>query len=372
MNTLTFTLALVEAGAEGDEGGGLGTGVALLLAFFLLIANGFFVAVEFALIASQRAQLEEKAAEGNKRARTALAAITDLNTQIAGAQLGITMASIALGLVAEPSVAHLLEDTVLSGLAEGPRHTLGLIIALSFVTFLHILIGEMVPKNIALADAPRTSMWLAPIHGAFVRFAKPLVWMLNGLANGVLRLLGITALDERAQAKTPEELAALLHEAHEEQIIDDYEHTLLANTLELGGASIEDAVVPMHAVFSAPANASVAQIERSMAKSGHSRLALVNEDGDPTGWVHAKDLLAVDEQVWAQPLPPQARRELLSVDHRTAVEDALELLQTNRQHFALAVNDGEPIGIITLEDVLEVLVSGLDTTNKAKTETKTS
>ena len=261
---------------------------------------------------------------------------------------------------------------MLSGLAEGPRHTLGLIIALSFVTFLHILIGEMVPKNIALADAPRTSMWLAPIHGAFVRFAKPLVWMLNGLANGVLRLLGITALDERAQAKTPEELAALLHEAHEEQIIDDYEHTLLANTLELGGASIEDAVVPMHAVFSAPANASVAQIERSMAKSGHSRLALVNEDGDPTGWVHAKDLLAVDEQVWAQPLPPQARRELLSVDHRTAVEDALELLQTNRQHFALAVNDGEPIGIITLEDVLEVLVSGLDTTNKAKTETKTS
>lgn len=334
-------------------------GVALLVALLLLIANGFFVAVEFGLIATQRAQLEEKANEGNKRARTALAAITDLNTQIAGAQLGITMASIALGLVAEPSVAKLLEETVFSGLPDGAKHTVGLIIALSFVTFLHILIGEMVPKNIALADAPRTAMWLAPIHGAFIRFARPLVWMLNALANGVLKLLGVKALDERASAKTPEELAMLLEEAHDGQILDGYDFTLLSNTLELGGASIEHAVVPMDQVATAPATAPVVEIERSMAASGHSRLALVGDSGDLIGWVHAKDLLAVDHQVWSEPLPAHRKRPLLSVDHKMAVEDALEMLQTNRQHFALATADGKAIGIITLEDVLEVLVSGL-------------
>lgn len=337
----------------------MSTGVALLVAFLLLIANGFFVAVEFGLIATKRAQLEDKAKDGNRRARKALAAITNLNTQIAGAQLGITMASIALGLVAEPSVAKLLEKTVLSSLSEGPRHTIGLIIALSFVTFLHILIGEMVPKNIALADAPRTAMWLAPLHGTFVRIAGPLVWMLNGLANGVLRLLGIKALDERAQAKTPEELAMLLEEARDVQVLDGYDFRLLSNTLELGGASIHDAVVPMDQVAAAPATASVAEIEASMAKSGHSRLALLSETGTPIGWVHAKDLLAVDQQVWADPLPQHRKRRLLSVDHNLPVEDALEFLQANRQHFALATDDGEPVGIITLEDVLEVLVSGL-------------
>jgi len=337
----------------------MSTGVALLVALLLLIANGFFVAVEFGLIATQRAQLEEKASEGNKRARIALAAITDLNTQIAGAQLGITMCSIALGLVAEPSVAKLLENTLLSGLGEGARHTVGLIIALSFVTFLHILIGEMVPKNIALADAPRTSMWLAPIHGAFVRFARPLVWLLNSLANLVLRAMGVTALDERASAKTPEELGKLLEEARDGRILEGYDFMLLTNTLELGGASIENAVVPLDQVATAPANASVAEIERSMAASGHSRLALTSERGNLIGWVHAKDLLSVDDKVWAEPLPAHRKRRLLPVDHRKAVEDALEMLQVNRQHFALAMADGQAIGIITLEDVLEVLVSGL-------------
>lgn len=337
----------------------MSTGVALLIALLLLIANGFFVAIEFGLIATQRAQLEDKANDGSKRARTAVAAITNLNTQIAGAQLGITMCSIALGLVAEPSVAKLLEDTVLSGLNKGPRHTVGLIIALSLVTFLHILIGEMVPKNIALADAPRTAMWLSPIHTAFVRIAGPLVWLLNAMANGVLRLLGITALDERASAKTPEELAALLAEARDEQVLDGYDFTLLSNTLELGGASIEHAVVPMDRVASAPASASVASIERAMATSGHSRLALTGDSGNLTGWVHAKDLLAVDGTLWSEPLPSHRKRRLLPIDHQMPVEDALELLQANRQHFALATADGQAIGIITLEDVLRVLVSGL-------------
>ncbi len=334
--------------------------IALIVAALLLLANAFFVAVEFGLIATQRAQLEEHLAAGNKRAQTAMAAITDLNTQIAGAQLGITMASLALGLVAEPSVAKLLEKTVLSGLSHDAQHTIGLIIALSLVTFLHILFGEMVPKNVALADAPRTAMWLAPAHGAFVRVAGPLVWLLNWLANLVLRALRIDALDERAEAKTPEELAMLLAEAHDGEVIDGYDFALLSNTLELGEQPIREAMIPWGNVATVETTASVQEIERVMAHSGHSRLVLTNESGEPSGWVHAKDLLAVDSQVWRDPLPQHRRRRLFSFEVDTLVEDALAAMQSERSHFALATDSNSVVGIITLEDVLEILVTGLE------------
>jgi CBS domain containing-hemolysin-like protein len=224
---------------------------------------------------------------------------------------------------------------------------------------LHILLGEMVPKNIALADPPRTAMLLAPIHRAYVRLLRPVVATLYFLAVGILRLLGVEALDERAQAKTPEELFLLLEEAHLGEVLDGYDFTLLSNTLELGAGTIIDAVVPWSEVDTAPASATVSSIEQSMAQSAHSRLALVGERGEPMGWVHAKDLLAVDSQFWDEPLPAHRKRRLLAIDHEMAVEDALEHMQANRQHFALATRKGETIGIITLEDVLEVLVSGL-------------
>lgn len=334
-------------------------GVSMAIAIALLIANAFFVAVEFALVATKRAQIEERAESGNRRAVAALRAITDLNTQIAGAQLGITLCTIALGRIAEPSLAKLLENTVLSGIGEGARHTVGLIIALVFVTFLHILLGEMVPKNVALADAPRTTMWLSPLHAWFVRIAGPLVWMLNAMSNGVLRLIGVQPIDESDEAKTPEELSVLLKEAHHEDVLDENDFTLLSNTLELGEQSIRHAMVPWAQVYTADASASVRAIEASMARSGHSRLALLDPDAQPIGWVHAKDLLAVDSAVWDEPLPVGGQRDLLRFDVDTGVEDALEKMQLEQQHFALATNAGDLVGVITLEDVLRILVSGL-------------
>lgn len=337
----------------------MSVGPAIAIGLVLLLANAFFVAVEFALIATQRSQIEDRANSGDRRAKRALSAITDLNTQIAGAQLGITISTLALGLIAEPSIAKWLEHTVLSDISDGARHTIGLIIALTIVTFLHILVGEMVPKNIALADAPKTSIWLAPTHGAFVRIARPLVNVLNGTAIWVLRLMGVEALDERAQAKTPEELNMLLNEAYEDEVLDDYELTLLSNTLELGEQSVQSALVPWAEVATASADAPIREIESIMAGSGHSRLALTNDSGAPIGWVHAKDLLAVDTTLWDEPLPQHRKRRLLELSPETAVEDALEQMQAARQHFALASSGGEAVGIITLEDVLEVLVSGL-------------
>ena len=133
----------------------------------------------------------------------------------------------------------------------------------------------------------------------------------------------------------------------------------LSSTLELGGASMRDAIVAWPDVATAPITDPVSAIEQRMARSGHSRLALVDDADSPVGWVHAKDLLAVDSDLWTEPLPAPVQRQLIEFDHNTAVEDALERMQVARQHFAVATADGKPVGIITLEDVLEVLVSGL-------------
>lgn len=337
----------------------MSTSVALVLALLLLLANGFFVAVEFAYIATQRSQLEDEAEAGNKSARRALAAITDLNIQIAGAQLGITIASLLLGKIAEPSVAKILENTIFSGIAESSRHSIALVVALAFVTFLHILIGEMVPKNMALADPPRASMWIAPIHRVFVFLTRPLIAVLNVLSIFTLRLFGVHAKDELAEAKTPEELGALLAEAHEDNVIGGYDFALLSNTLALGGAGIAAAMVPWEQVAAAEDQATVEQVQKAMADSGHSRLILLRSPDDPSCWVHAKDLLHIDEDRWNSPVPANARRNLAKIPHSLSAEDALEYMRAKRQHI-LEVVDGETsLGILTLEDVLKVLVKGL-------------
>lgn len=341
-------------------------GLALVIAAILLIANGFFVAVEFAYIATQKSQLEDELEAGNRKARHALAAITDLNIQIAGAQLGITIASLLLGQIAEPSVAKLLENTVLSSLDETTRHTVGLIIALSFVTFLHILIGEMVPKNMALADPPRASMWIAPIHRVFVFLTRPLIAVLNVMSIYTLKAFGVEAKDELAEAKTPEELAALLAEAHEDNVIDGYDFALLSNTLALGGSGISAAMVPWDSVVSAKVDDNVAKVQDVMASSGHSRLLLLDENGQAKAWVHAKDLLPIDESRWCDPIPESARRGLLKIGHSESAENALEFMKTRRQHIIEVVDGDKSLGILTLEDVLQVLVRGLAAAGRGK------
>lgn len=346
----------------------MNTGLALIIAAVLLIANGFFVAVEFAYIATQKSQLEDELEAGNKRARHALAAITDLNIQIAGAQLGITIASLLLGQIAEPSVAKLLERTVLASLPEASRHTVGLVIALSFVTFLHILIGEMVPKNMALADAPRASMWLAPIHRIFVFLTRPLIWVLNVMSIYTLRAFGVDAKDELAEAKTPEELAALLAEAHEDNVIDGYDFALLSNTLALGGAGIAGAMVPWDSVISAKNSDTVAEVQDVMNTSGHTRLILMADDATPTSWVHVKDLLVIDASRWNQPVPAKAQRGLLKITHSESAENALEFMKKSRQHIVEVVDGDKSLGILTLEDVLQVLVRGLATAGRGSSK----
>lgn len=335
----------------------------LVLAFALLVANGFFVAVEFALIASRRTKLEAMAANGSTRARLALGSMRHLNIQLAGAQLGITMASLVLGYVAEPTVAGLIEGAVERAvdIPEGLLHTIGFVVALTIVAFLHMVIGEMVPKNIAIAAPERTLLALALPNRAYVTVFGPLLRVLNSLANAGVRLFGIEPQDELATAASAEELAAMLGESRDKGLIEEVAHQLLTGALDLGDRRITTVLVPSDGVVWLPRTATPAEAEALVVSSGHTRL-LVAGDGvdDVLGFVHAKDLLTIPEGARDRPLPLSRIRRMLVVGEDTSLDDALLAMQQARIHVAVVADgSGHTLGLATLEDVIEALVGDI-------------
>ena len=237
--------------------------VALLFATVgLLLANAFYVAVEFALVASRRSALEPMADAGDRRARRALVAVGDVNLQLAGSQLGITMASLGLGAVAEPTLAHLIESVVerFGEVPEGVLHGIGFVVALTIVVFLHLVVGEMVPKSIAIAHPERVLTTLSGLNRAYMVVFGPVIRLLNQLSNAGMRLLRVEPGDERVTLHTAEELARLLTESREGGILEERAHDLLSGALEMGGRTLGSITVSPDRVVSVrqDATASVA------------------------------------------------------------------------------------------------------------------
>jgi CBS domain containing-hemolysin-like protein len=335
----------------------------LFVMVLLLLANGFFVAVEFALIASRRTKLEAMAEQGSARARLAIGSMRNLNLQLAGAQLGITMASLLLGYVAEPTIAGLLEDGIgqVVTLPDGVRHTISFIIALTIVAFLHMVIGEMVPKNVAIADPERTLLALALPNRAYVTVFGPVLRVLNALSVFGVRLLGIEPRDELFTAASADELASMLGASRDQGLIEEVAHQLLTGALDLGDRSITTVMVPRDRVVWLPRSATPADAEALVVASGHTRLLVAGEEVDDVmGFVHAKDLLAVSGAARQRPLPLGRVRRMLVLGAGTSLDDALLAMQRDRLHVAVVTDEGgRTLGIATLEDVIEALVGDI-------------
>jgi CBS domain containing-hemolysin-like protein len=335
----------------------------LLVFAGLLVANGFFVAVEFALLASRRTKLEAMAEAGSARARLAIGSMRNLNLQLAGAQLGVTMASLLLGYVAEPAVSGLIEDLLehVVELPEGVLHTVGFIVALTIVAFLHMVVGEMVPKNIAIAAPERTLMALAAPNRLYVTVFGPLLAVLTWLANAGTRLVGVEPRDELATAASAEELAVMLGASRDEGLIEDVAHQILTGALHLQDRGLASVLVPRDGVGWLPRTATPAEAEALVVASGHTRLLVVGEGiDDVLGFIHAKDLLTIPADARHRPLPLRRVRRLLVLTDRTLLDDALLAMQRSRLQLALVVDDaGRTLGIATLEDVIEALVGDI-------------
>ncbi len=349
-----------EAATQGIQVNWAGIGVA----FVLLALNGFFVAAEFALLASRRSRIEQLAADGDRRARHALAGLRELTLMLAGAQLGITMCSLGLGAVAEPAVAGIIEGVLGEAftLSDTTRHVIAFSIALSIVVFLHMVVAEMAPKSWAIAHPEKSALLLARPFRFFVSLLRPLIRLLNGIANVTVKAVGVEPQDERALAHSPSDLLLLIEESAGHGGIAAEEHELLARSLELSGLTAADAMTARRDIVAVGAEVTADVIAAEAHRTGRTRVVVHEGDLDHVrGFVHAKDVLRLANGTWTSTQAGSLSRPIMVTPEHHGLEDLLLEMRTRRQHISLVVDEhGMVLGLVTLEDVIEELIGDFD------------
>lgn len=328
----------------------------------LVAANAFFVAVEFACITSRPERLERLAGQGRLSARIALKAVHELSVQLAGAQLGVTMASLALGVVGEPTVSRLLESVLDPlGLPHTAIRVVGFAVALLLVSFLHLVLGEMVPKNIALAGPERVLMVLALPNAAYTTMLRPVIVGLDHLANLGVRAFGIEPRSELDTAHTAAELGMMLGESRDEGLIPAFEHDLLSGALGFGARPVREVMIDRSEMVTVGLRTTVGEVEQMVVDCGHSRLPVLGRDADDViGFIHVKDLLPLPPTAQQRPVRSLRLRRMLQVRADQTLEAVLVRMQQSRLHLAAVIDDqGLTAGLVTLEDVLESLVGDI-------------
>jgi len=342
---------------------------ALVVALGLLLANAFFVGAEFALISARRTMIEPRVAAGSRAARTALGAMENVSRMMAGAQLGITICSLGLGAVGEPAVAHLIEPGFEAlRVPSALLHPVSFAVALAVVVMLHVVIGEMVPKNIALAGPERAAMLLAPPLVVIVRVLKPFVVALNAAANLSLRVVGVTPRDEVTSAFSRDEVAGLVSQSRREGLLDDDEHELLSGALGFDERDARSVVLSRDVVVAVPLGATAVDVEALAARTGYSRFPVRDGEGSFTGYLHLKDVLEVEVDQREAVIPASRIRSLASVRDEDKLRTVLSTMQASGAHLAKVIDgDAQVLGVLALEDVLEELVGEVrDNTQRAR------
>ncbi|MGY1773395.1 hemolysin family protein [Blastococcus sp. SYSU D00813] len=331
--------------------------ISLLVLVALLLGNAFFVAAEFALVSVRADQLEPRAEAGSPRAAKALAALRNVSKMMAAAQLGITLCSLGLGAVGEPAVAHLIEKPLHAlHVPEGLLHPIALVIALSLVTVLHMVLGEMVPKNITIAGPDRAALVLGPPLAAFARLLTPVIWFFNTTANGFVRLFGVTPRDEVAASFDEAEIRSMITQSRREGRLGREVGELAAGALTFEQHAVEDVLLPISEVVTVPRTTTPRQLEEVVAEHGFSRYPVRGADGALAGFVHVKDVLDVTGDARDRPVPDADVVPLVPLAPGSGLPDVLSEMRTQGAHLGVVGPPGAPVGIVALEDVLELLI----------------
>src|SRR5882724_11257959 len=331
---------------------------------FLVATNGFFVASEFALVSVRRARLEARAAAGSTNARAALRLLDNPTIFISAVQFGITLASLALGWIGEPTVARLLEPIASAIASEGRAgyvaHLMAIIIAFSVITFMHIVFGELMPKMVALERAERIALFCSRPLELFAKvFGAPL-WIFNSVGAFLGRLIGLKSTLDHAAVYTETELRQLIDVARDSGYLRAEERRLIHRVFEFSDTLVREAMVPRTEMAAIPNDSSLDQISRAFQQYGYSRLAVYQESLDNVmGFLHSKDvmpfLLCPEKFRLEEALQPP-----LYVVDTARLEDVLRQMQKAKSHFGFVVDEhGGLEGIITLEDLLEEIVGDI-------------
>jgi CBS domain containing-hemolysin-like protein len=328
----------------------------------LLVANAFFVGAEFAVISARRSQIEPLAERGSRAAKTSLYAMEHATLMLATSQLGITICSLLILNVSEPAIHHLLAVPLeLTGLSDAAVDVIAFVIALVVVSYLHVVFGEMVPKNLAFSVPDRAVLMLAPPLVWVSKVFHPVIVTLNWIANHVVRLFRVEPKNEATSTYTLEEVATIVAQSRMEGVLEDTAGTVAA-VVEFTEKKARDIAVPLADLLTLPQNTTPKQIERAVAKNGFSRYVIVDPAGIPLGYVHLKDILRAAEGEDAatdvvRPIDPARIHHMVPVTENTDLEDALALMRERGRHLA-QVRDaaGTITGVLFLEDVIEELV----------------
>jgi len=334
----------------------------LIAVALLIIANGFFVAAEFALVSVRRTRIFELVADGNVAARWVHRAITDPDRFIAATQLGITISSLGLGWLGEPAIAHLLEPLIrLFPNAAGSDlpHTLSVALSFAVITFLHVVVGELMPKSIALQHPERTSLVVARPTVLTEMLFKPMIWLLNGTGNFLLKIIGLTPGSEHESAHSIEELKMLVNASTESGVVEDSEGEILANVFGFSEILVRQVMVPRTEMIAVSADANLDDIITVAIEQPYTKLPVYENSPDHIlGVLHLKDILRSRHA--AKTTHHCARdlmRETIFIPETARISTLLTRFRVRKQHLAIVLDEyGGTAGVVTLEDLLEEII----------------
>lgn len=323
--------------------------LALTLTAVIIALSAFFVAIEFSLVAARRYRLEE-AAETSVSARAAVKSARDLSLLLAGSQLGITLCALALGAISKPAVHHLLEP-LFGGLPGAVGYVVSFVLSLVVVTFLHLVVGEMAPKSWAISHPEKSAILLAVPMRAFMWLTRPLLLMLNGMANWCLHRFGVEAVDEMSAGHGPEDVRELVEHSAKAGALDAERRDQLATALEVNSRPLDEIVTRREEMASVAPDTGVEEIKRVARESTHLRLVVL-EGPEPVGVLHVREALTSPPETTAADL----MRPVLTLPSQTPMYAAMSIMRESRSHLSLVEADGEVIGLVTLQDILDRLL----------------
>jgi CBS domain containing-hemolysin-like protein len=335
----------------------------IFLVFLLVFANGFFVASEFALVGVRRSRIATLAATGDKRAARLLGLVDNLNAYISATQLGITLASLALGWIGEPAIAHLLEVPLKGRVSETVMHTIAFAIAFGIITFLHIVLGELAPKTIALERAEKTALAIALPMQLFYKFLYYPIRLLDWAGTRTVRLFGLHPSSDHASIYTEEELRQLIDVSRRSGHLEEEQQKLINRVFDFADAEVREAMIPRTAVDAIPLRATLEETRRAFRTLGYSRLPVYRERlDDVVGVVFRRDLEPYLEGAQATEFKlEKLLHQPLFLPAAAHLGVVLKQMQATRTHLAIVVDEhGGMEGIVTIEDLLEEIVGEIN------------
>ncbi|MCC6417665.1 MAG: HlyC/CorC family transporter [Gemmataceae bacterium] len=350
--------------AASSEGSVVWTIVGLLAIPALVLLNGFFVAAEFALVAVRRTRVEEMVNQGVPGARAVETAVGNLDRAIAATQLGITLASIGLGWVAEPALAHLIEPLFLvfpDVWRVIATHSAAVAVAFFLITFMHVVFGELIPKTLALQTPDRIALWVARPLNLFITASRPLVSLMNGTGNLLIRLAGYKPPTGEELVHSIEELALLVEDTEEAGLLDPEQAELVQNVFQLSNKTVGDCMVPRERMATLEVTLPPDKILEAVRSGAHTRMPVYDRELDNiVGIVNTKDLFYLFS-LKGMVILEDALYPALFLRDDEIVANALRLFRKAHRPMALVRNqDGKILGLVTLEDILEEIIGDIE------------